>query len=347
MEDLEFYENSLHHIDLSVDSIEPTEMSDEEDLNDYIESLIEGVSKPKSKRQFQFKRETTEVATAIKEILDGKRFVENTQTIATRLLEEEKKAQEGIERLGRDIKKGSLVQSFLEINGKDFFIITKVEHNSFIDRTDLQKHVGLPFKKKVLKSCLIESVDAEIQNVIVYDTQSPISVYWWRDFLGLKELNSDEKNTKTAFDAVDMHLNRTVKKKSPADHVFLRNALVGYFRTQAEFDFDEMIKYIIGVLQPENSAVDINKLKNQLEKLPEKKQFDRRFTIEAKQITARKMKRVIPLHESIDLNIKTAIKDLDKIITPVIGEDDKKYLRIRSDNGFDLFNRDKIIDESN
>ena len=310
-------------------------------LGDYIKELIKGVNKAKSKREFKFKRDTAEVASAIKEILIRGEFETNTQTIADVLLDEEKKAQEKIESLGKDIKKGSLLQSFLTIDGKDFFIVTKVYHNSFIDQKDQQKKGGLPFKKKVLKSCLVESENGEIQNVIVFDTQSPISVYWWRDFLGLEELNSDEKNTKTAFDAVDQVLKRKVKPKHPADHTFLRNALLTYFKTQATFEFNEMIKHVIGVLKSEDSDLNLEKLKSQLEKLPEAKKFDRKFNIKPERITARQMKEIIPLHEHIDLTLKSAIIDLKKIIKPWKGDNNEKYILVRSDRGYDKFKSSK------
>ena len=40
-----------------------------------------------------------------------------------------------------------------------------------------------------------------------------VAKYWWHDFLALTELQSDEKNTKTAFKAIENTLNRTLKKR--------------------------------------------------------------------------------------------------------------------------------------
>jgi len=347
MENLEFYDNSLHHINLESDDIPTTSIEDEVDLYDYIEDLVDGIAGAKNTREYKFRSESTEVHDAVKKIINGKDFSNSTQIIAARLLIEEKSAQEKIEHMKKKIQKGSLLQSYVGLGDKDYIFITKIDHNAFLDEVDLKKRVGLPFEKKVLKSCLIEIQDSEIQKVLVYDTKAKISVYWWSNFLELQELTSNEQNTRNAFDAIDRHLNRAVKKKCPADHLFLRNALIGYFRTHAEFDFDGMIEYIIGVFRPDDSEFDIEKLKANLNKLPEKKNFDRKFSIAAGEITARKTKQVIQLHENIDLNIKTAIEDLEEIIKPVIYDDGKKYLTIQSDQGYDQFKRGPSLDELN
>ncbi|EMS79170.1 nucleoid-associated protein [Desulfotignum phosphitoxidans] len=344
MEEMVFHNNSLHHINLSSDKLDASPIADEQDLNDYIKTLIQGIRSSKDNRHFKFRSPTTEVVSAVKSIIDDENYEANTQIIADRLLSEEKKIQKKIEHLTK-VQKGSLLQSYLEIDGKDFVIITKVDHNAFIDEFDLKKKVGLPFEKKVLKSCMIEIADNEIYKVVVYDTQSRISVYWWQDFLELDEINTNEKNTSTAFGAIDALLNRTVKKNYPADHLFLRNALIGYFKTQNEFIFDDMINYIIGVLKPDDSNLNMDKLKTDLEKLPAKYTFDRNFTITPEEITAKQKRTIIPLHEHIDLNIKSSIESLQDIVKPKEGDDGKKYIMIQSDQGFRHFHRAKKTDE--
>jgi len=346
MERMEFYENSLHHIDLTQDEIPASPITEEEDLNDYIKTLVRGIRSSKNNRRYKFKSETTQVAAAIKAIINQGDYESNTQIIAARLLDREKITQEKISPMRKEIQKGSLLQSYLSVDGVDFVIITKVDHNAFIDEFDLKKKIGLPFEKKVLKSCIVKISENEISKVIVYDTQSRISTYWWQEFLELEEIVTDEQNTRSAFKAVDSVLTRNVKKKHPADHIFLRNALVGYFRTHDEFDYDDLLDYMIGVLKPDDSDLNIDRLRTKLENLPRSKHFDRRFSIISSEIKARQRKKVISLHENIDLNIKSDIEDLEEIIKPYIGNDNKKYLMIQSDQGYYQFKRTKTVHES-
>lgn len=346
MEQTKFYANSLHHIDLTQDEIHASPITEAEDLNDYIKTLVRGIRGSKNNRRYRFKSKTTQVFVAIKAIIDKEDYESNTQIIASRLLNREKIAQEKIKHM-KEIQKGSLLQSYLNIDSKDFIIITKVDHNAFIDEFDLKKKIGLPFEKKVLKSCIVEIFDNEISKVIVYDTQATISKYWWQDFLELEEIVTDEQNTRIAFKEIDSILTRKVKKQYPADHIFLRNALVGYFRTQSDFDYDELLDYMIGVLEPDDSDLNIDNLKTKLINLPGSKNFDRKFSIISNEIKARQRKRIIELHENIDLNIKSDIEHIDEIIKPHLGEDNKKYLMIQSDQGYYQFKRNKKkVDES-
>lgn len=249
--DTTIYFNSLHHIDLNNDSILPTDFQAKaNDLNNYIIKLLDIITKVKNNRRFIFSSDTTEVRSALNAILNNKEFTKSPQIIANRLFRVENQAQEKYEKI-TTIHKGSLIQSYLNYDDSDMYIITKVDHYSFLDEKDLQTHIGLPFEKHVLKVAIIEFTDdKDVLKTYVYDTNIKISEYWWKDFLELEEINTDEQNTQVSFKSIDNFLSKRVKQKSPSDYTFLRNNLVGYFRTHREFSFDDLLENVFGTYQP-------------------------------------------------------------------------------------------------
>lgn len=331
------YFNSLHHIDLNNDSILPADFQAKaNDLNNYIVKLLDIITKIKNNRRFIFSSDTTEVRSALNVILNNKEFTKSPQIIANRLFRVEKQAQEKYDKI-TTIHKGSLIQSYLNYDDSDMYIITKVDHHSFLDEKDLQTHIGLPFEKHVLKVAIIEFTDdKDVLKTYVYDTNIKISEYWWKDFLELEEINTDEQNTQVSFKSIDSLLSKRVKQKSPSDYTFLRNNLVGYFRTHREFSFDDLLENVFGTYQPTDPKLQIEIIKEEVSKLPEKKNFDRRFTVIEDQIKAR-FKRVIPLHEKIDLNLKANIENLREIIKAYEDPTGEKYIQIKTEEGYKVF----------
>ena len=138
-------------------------------------------------------------------------------------------------------------------NGVEMILIAKVDLNSFLDQTDFKKHAGLPFEKRILKTCLVEFAQQnEIAKITVSDTNN--AKYWWKDFLELEEITSDEKNTKLAFNSIDHTLGVQLKRNFPSDYTYLRNNFIGYFRTQPRFfvlmTFNTMYLELIGPTTP-------------------------------------------------------------------------------------------------
>jgi len=339
MADLSIQFRALHHIDLNADSITSVAVSKEaRDINEYISELLEKVTSEKNKRLFDFASETSEVRAAISKIVDKSSFEEGSQIIANRLLRIEKETQERYDQI-TDIHKGSLLQALLTHDGTKTFIITKVDHNAFLDEADLRKRVGLPFERRVLKAVIVEiSDDGEITKTDIYDSNTSISSYWWKYFLELMEIDTDYNNTKTSFNAIDSVLNRHVKKTSPSDYTFLRNNVVAYYRTQLTFNLDDLLSSAIGSYEPMDSRLDLEDLKEKILSLPEKKKFDRRFNIERKAVSAR-FRRVIALHEKIDLDLKEDIENLEEIITPYEDKTGEKFISIKSESGYYAFLR--------
>lgn len=332
MEGFETNFTCFHDIDLDNNIAEAKEVN-EGDLQVYISELIKSIVKREDNRFFTIKRESTEVVASLSKAISGeKSFSEISNIIAERLLGIEKNADEKYKHLN-GIKPGSLVQAYLSCNEEKFYLIAKIEHNAFIDQNDLLKHIGLPFEKQALKMCFIKySEEDEILEIVLDDTNPKISQYWWEDFLELKELNSNEKNTQNAFKVLDHQLKNQIMKKAPKDYTVLRNSLVGYFKSQEYFSYETMINTVFGNYSPQDpDALNIENFKAGLSELPEKKKFDRKFEIVPRAINAR-IKSIVPITESIDLTIKDSIHNIEETITSQKEDNGDMFIIVKTDS---------------
>lgn len=330
--------DAMYHIDLVSNSIIQKEVG-EGDLDEYIVELLDTIVNLPDSRYFGFESENTEVKTLLDKLIVEKndadqnpKYLPICDSIADRLLRKEIEAQEKYAHL-TEIQKGSLIQSLVEYQEQLYFLISKVEHESFLNTEDLVRQIGLPYEKKALKTCLIKfTLDDDVESIIVSDTNVRISQYWVKDFLELKEKNSNEKNTSSAFNAVDLVLTRQIKKQSPSDYSILRNNLIGYFKTQDEFSFEQMLSSVFGNYTPEKpEIVDINRIRKAVNKLPEQVGFDKSFSIISKEISAR-IRKIVKISDKIDLNLKGHIDQLKKVIRSEETPDGQRVIVIKAEN---------------
>lgn len=330
---------SLHHIDIYSPDIRSVDIDiDVSDIDEYIDELLDKVTNNNNRRLFEFQSETCEIKNALNKMITQRKFTEVSEIIARRLHRKEIEAQEKYGHL-TNIHKGSILQFYI-IDGESYtYIITKVDHNTFIDENDLLKHFGLPFEKRVLKAAIIKlNENCEVKNIDIYDTNTTISNYWWSSFLELNEINSNEHNTKTSFNLFDSILRKKLKKQYPSDYTYIRNSMISYYRTQESFVLDNFMDYILSDYQPVDKELDINELKQKFYQAPSNKNVDTQFTIEKEVITA-KFKRIIQLHEKIDLNLKEDISNIENIINSYQNPAGEKFIQIKTDSGYEYFKR--------
>lgn len=335
--------SSFHQIDLNNNQVISRTMA-EGDLEEYVLTLVEKAIRDRQNRVFAIRSETTEVVSQVRRItqsgLTNELFGQCTEVIANRLLQEEVKAQARYQHF-TSILKGSLIQALFEYEDDTYFLIAKVEDEEYMERERLIRQLGVPFEEGTLKTCLFKfSESGTIDNIMIGDSNSRLATYWWDGFLELRELNSDEKNTQIAFNAIDHQIAKIVKKESPADYQILKNNLIGYFRTQEDFSFENMISTVIGAYSPVNQNINIDKLKRSLENLPEEKSFDRRFTIKPSVIKAR-MQRVFHVTDKIELKLTDHIDNLRDTIKSSKTDDGEMYINIKTDKEeiYNMFKR--------
>lgn len=331
---------SLHHMDHSTDQVISIDIdSKSKDLGDYIERLIEDIRDKNSKRSFQFASQTTEVRSAIS-MFSSENYDQASEINAKRLLNVEKETQRSVDKMQIVIQKGSLFQSVINNeDGTKMVVIVKADHNDFLDATDFIVHKGLPWKKRVFKSFLaiIDNSGAVIE-ILVSDTTNTLMKYWWSEFLELEELRTDAHNTKFFLEFLDKKLLNKLKTKYPADHIVIRNSVLGYFRSQKEFKMDTFYSSIFENYTPIKKKFPIDELRNNVKDIPQKYNLDSQFNIDRSEIK-KKLISKIELSEGLELVIND-YTNLDNIST-FKDEEDNKYIAIKSDVGYRKFNKGK------
>lgn len=307
-----------------------------EDFDSYLNGLIDIIFSGNG-RSFKFDRETTEIRSLISKITLDHDFQALAEVAAKRLLNCEQIVQKKIDKLDKQIQKGIIVQALLQKNDVLRYVICKAEHSEFLKDEDYKKTKGLPIKKKIYKAFAASFLkDDSISSVFVYDTNSSISKYWWRDYLELEEAYTDEYNTETAFDAIDKVALTKIKKVYPQDYIHLRNSLVRFFRANSSFNMDDYIDNGIGDYEPFDQKLDVDALKYNIKNLAKTHKFDESFEIIKKKIKARFLN-TISLTPQIDLQFKEDINNLEQVVFAVEDPDGSKFVKIRSDNGYKYF----------
>lgn len=329
---------SLHQIDHSTDEIKEIDISTESnDLSRYTNRLINEITTSTNKRQFEFKSDTTEVRIALAKFLD-ENYGEASEINSRRLLDVEKVAQAKIAHLDKVIQKGSLFQAVLTDDNETTIIISKADHNQFLDEVDFTLKNGLPWEKRIFKAFLVKFNNSDPINIYVYDTTNRMARYWWDSYLELEEKFTDTHNTKTSLDVLDKKVFNKIKKDFPADHTILRNSTIGYFRNKEEFELEEYLNDTFRQYEPIDSSFPKDKTISKIEELPEKWSFDSRFGIKKEEIKKRQVNK-IPLTEKIELVLKDHIDDLSNIITADTDTEGNKYIKIKSESGYERFRK--------
>ncbi|HCC94791.1 MAG TPA: hypothetical protein DEQ26_10785 [Flavobacteriaceae bacterium] len=333
---------SLHQID-HIEGITEIDISNQSsDLKTYVNRLFEEITTSNSNRQFEFKSQTTEVRNALSKFINDE-YDDASKINSDRLLNIEISAQAAISHLNVDIQKGSLFQAVIEDeNNLKSIIISKADHNEYLDEIDFTLRKGLPWKKRIFKAFLVK-FDSENNptNIYVYDTNQKISKYWWDSFLELKEKYTDSHNTKMSLDMIDKKIFSKIKSDHPEDYYILRNSAVRYFRSKSDFELEDFINDTFNNYLPINSDFTTEKLndyKSKIRELPDKWKFDSRFSIKKEDVNKRVSNR-FKLTETIDLILKDYVPNIEHSIVSEIDEEGVKWVKIKSDLGYEQFKK--------
>jgi len=353
------YENIFaHYYSINTETDEVTHNDDQgflQNVKQFVEEKMSNLYFSDSNRQYRIKDNTTQVITNIQkmvESLTAQERIEFGESIANRLLNKEKDVQSKIAQLDQDVQKGGLILTYFKKDEIKYCAIVKIHYIDFYEENTFEEQRGLPKKHVILKTSICKINDGIIdEDFFLSDSTKPkgqgAAKFWWDDFLELKPLINDTENTKKAFTKVDELLKKEFKEDL-ASYWYFRNNLVSYLRAEEQFVFNTMIERTIGALDIEpldgKEESEIDKYKKVLEEKiksvqikDSKRQFDTEFTIDKKEVKAR-IKRKINLLSNVDLDIRGEIEDFNNTIVPSI-EDEKKCLKIFTDNGYDAFKK--------
>ena len=191
---------SIFEISLEKDQLsDPYKNPKKAEIQTYIKELAAGILKNHKGQEHRFASEHCEMSTLSKQLTTSSFEIASRQT-AERLHRVERTTQEKLQKI-TTLRKGSLLQSHIELYDEIYVLLFKIDHAGFLDE-NFDWKVGLPEKQIAQKSAILKISDAIVEQIWVGDSNAKISEYWWKDFLELVPLSSPETNTKSAFDAI-------------------------------------------------------------------------------------------------------------------------------------------------
>lgn len=334
---LKFYK--LYKIDRAYETALAETFENLENIENYVSQVIEK-HRSKYEREYKFRNGEETAKNNVIRILKDESLDDACQTMANRLLEKERVANERIKHMGREIPASMFVvvqDDVTEDETQLFFI--KADYDEYIMAGSGNDGKGLPKNRKIFKSCVFFAKKAEdnyeVYKIMSHDENSSSSeaAYWYRDFLDLQELTSDENNSKNAFNAVKKVLLDPIKTKHKQDYWKLRNLIIGYFRSEGEFDIEHFSNNVIGSYRPFDEKLIIKDLKDKCLKLPDRYNFDKKF-IKKPEVIKDKFKDSIVLTPDLELKIKQDIQGIENVISCGKDHGDKKFIKIYSDEGY-------------
>lgn len=343
---MDYLFKAVHKIDYDAENFREVEI--QPNFDNFVTELLVNINDNVVNKAYVPSSQSTQVVNDIRSIfslieiaeIESEELAARVKTyaddIAQRLFDKEKLKQEQICSMGQNVKKGSLIQAAIKNGDTYSYLLAKVEHSSFVDDSDFSFKSGFSSEqKKIWKTCILNCT-IEDENVLVDEAKVYISnsgKYWADDFLELRELSTDAQNTKRAFGAINSLLTKEVKKCAPGDYTVIRNTFVGYMKREQQLDYNEMISTILDNYDADTlSQESITELKNKLIELPEKRKFDRLFTVVPKEIRA-KVKQLYKVNEGIEIKVNDFVQDIKQKIS---AEEDvstgAKYIKIMTNN---------------
>ncbi|MDG6893968.1 hypothetical protein G6Z26_04470 [Clostridium perfringens] len=360
---MNIYFLSLHTIDKNEDTAKQRDIKIE-DAQKYVQSLINKLISNESKREFEIVSES-HVANNVKLIAQSLNlafeesastltpenstnhsciempceFMEKSDLIASRLLEAQKKSQEKYGAF-TDIKSGGLIQGLALAENSYVYVISFIDHSSFIDENDLLEKIGLPKDKATLKSAIFYlGLDFSFDKIYLSDSRINMTEYWYDYFLELKETRTDIVNTKNAYNHIAKVLSKSLYANDKPDFIALKSVLDVYFSQKKEFNLNACIDFMFSNYQAQNDNIDFEQLKRKIRKNDSIAQkFDSEFIINITDIKRKLKNQKFEVTDNIELKLKNPKENLqDYLYSTTI--DDEKVLVIKniSEKAFDLF----------
>lgn len=328
---------TLHKIDISNNTADKIVIDiNKETIIEYVDNLVNEILDNPNKRMYKFKDGDTQFKSSINKLIENEDEIETIiLNNAKRLLEKEINAHDHLKakKLSVNIQKGSLLHLHFIEDDINKVLVCKVEHDEYLNELNFDKNTGLNTKKKIFKSFLIF---LDTNNIYVNDKNN--SKYWWDDFLELTQVNNDNENTensvKKIISIVDQYKNSN-NKEFQLDGTLLRNAIIGHFKSNNNFNFTELLDDVVAKFNPVNSTFPIKKIKERLDKLTKDNSFDNQFVIVQEKVNKRITNKV-KLGSGLYLSIENFVKNLGEIIKPFSDREGNHGMTIITEDAYNF-----------
>ena len=319
-----------HNILVEEEEIVEKKITNEE-AEIFFNNTINEVFEKETKKSYKQRASTTEVISIITRVLkDMDSNEELLENIPKRLLKYEISTQKDIDKLGTKIRKGCLLQAYIKKDGKNYFIITKIEATDGLDMTELKMRDILLSSKKIIKSALFEINEAgEFGDIFLSDTNANISKYWYDDFFELEEVTTDEMNNQKTYGIVMKEIKKNIEKTSPSDYTFCRNACIIFFKTKETFDLNDAVNDIFLSYDFENKEIKKEDIIEKIKRKIDKENLDTQFTLKKDVIKNRLTKMRKRVNKEISIEIDGGVENIkDNIYSTE--QNGEKYIIIKS-----------------
>ena len=288
MQKMEILYRSLHNLDLSME--EPIRKEIPSDFDSYIAEYINfATSENKTSKMYSVPDHNTTVMHCIADLAvniiqqnmetDENLPTELSDSIARKLFVIEHATQARMEHL-TNLQRGSIVQALIKENEEYQYIIAKVEHSEWYNGDTLARNFGFPGEnKRVWKSAVI---DLSIQGINVIHGNVKVfsntgAQYWTKDFLEVREANSDKVNTEEVLKIVNQEMKRSVKGKSLYDYYNLKNSLNHALQSEQIINYPDLIDSLFNSYQPAEPSINKEEIRAKLLNKVDSGRFDTQF----------------------------------------------------------------------
>ena len=316
---------SLHNLDLIMD--DPVRKEIPSDFNSYITEYVNfATTENRTSRMYSVPDRNTTVMHCIADLAadvvrQGKVLADETirlelsDSIARKLFVIEQATQLRMAHL-TNLQRGSIVQALISENGEYQYIIAKVEHSEWYDGETLAKNFGFPGEnKRVWKSAVIDlSVeDGNVTHGNVKVFSGTGAQYWTKDFLEVREANSDKVNTEEVLKIVNRELRRSVKGKSLYDYYNLKNSLNHALRSDQMINYPDLVGSLFDTYQPVEPSVNKEEIRQKLLGYADSGKFDTQFYPDAS-IVQKNSRMKYRVNEYVNLMVLEAQPDRESLI---------------------------------
>ncbi len=332
----------LHHIEQSFNELVCVDIdSHYVEIEPIVQSVVDEIFEGKNKRACIIPPENRMLSELTAQINDTDVTVQKSAVFinAERLLRKERDAQNQYGSITQ-IPKGSLFHLLVRHNGKIYFIITKTDHDKFLDENELSTRRGIPLNKKTYKSFYCEIIDGQLNNAFIYDPSGRSARYWWEGYLDVVLCNSDAQNTEKVLSHLIEKIIYPIKVKSPDDYKTLRDGTINYFRSHEVFNLSEYLLHVWELYTPILANLSLDKYKNKINEMSSNRKFDTSFTIIAASIN-RRVKKNIQLTPKMKLHIDDMTFQEEKNLVSTFANADGKWIQIKTDIGYEYFKRNE------
>lgn len=300
-------------------------------LNDFLITITQETITNPNRKIFKFET-SSESKTALEGFLSSDATTEQqefSRQLAVKLLDAEKQTSSRVRHLN-NLRKGSMVVCHFQSDARECLIVSKLDFESFIERGTYNKKQGLPVKNGVLKSCVINVQDGQLEaDVFLLDSNGTISSFWSRLFLQALPSVNDVTNTRRAYSRI-LSTFKGLSISSKVDYQVLKNNLIGYFSTNETFTITGLLDSLIGSYTPVSSKVNLQEITEKINQLVEDQEFDGTFSIDDKEIK-KQYRQTLKLDGEVTVTTKKNYND--RIYKKEIDGD--LYMLIRTESGLE------------